>query len=121
MNTSTKATLLSALVFPGAGHLLLKKYVMAALLAAVTMVGLYLLISQAVDIALVIADKINRGEIGLDPERIAAAIELHTTATKSQTTDMAVYAVVAAWLVGVIDSFRQSRNARPESAAKTKQ
>jgi hypothetical protein len=121
MNTSTKAALLSALVFPGAGHLLLKKYVMAALLAAVTMVGAYLLISQAVFIALVIADKINRGEIALDPERIAAAIELYTTAAQSQTADMAVYAVAAAWLVGVIDSFRQGRNARQEPAAKTKQ
>lgn len=121
MKTSTKAALLSALVFPGAGHLLLKKYFIATLLAAVAAIGAYLLISQAVDIALVIADKINRGEIGLDPERIATAIEQYTTAAQSQTADMAVYAVAAAWFVGVIDSFRQGRNASQEPAAKTKQ
>lgn len=121
MNTSTKAALLSALVFPGAGHLLLKKYVMAGVLGAIATIGAYVLISQAVDIALLIADKINRGEIALDPERIAATIEQYTTAAQSQTADMAVYAVAAAWLIGVIDSFRQGRNTRQEPASKTKQ
>lgn len=106
MKTSTKAALLSALVFPGTGHLLLKRYLTAAVLAAIALVGAYVLISQAVDIALVIADKINRGEIAVDPERIAAAIQAHTTAAQSQRADIALYSVAVAWGTGVIDAFR---------------
>lgn len=117
MKTSTKAALLSALVFPGAGHLLLKSYAMAAVLAMVTTLGAYELICQAIDIAQIIADKINRGEIALDTERIAAAIEIHITAVQSQSTDVAVYAIAAVWIIGVIDAYRQGVKADNRAAS----
>lgn len=102
MKTSTKALLLSALVFPGAGHFVLKLPGRAlALLAVAALSGAHYL-RLAVQQALAIADGIERGAIALD----AAAIEQAIRQTHAQSMTVAGYVFVACWLVGIVDAAR---------------
>ena len=59
MKKSTKAFLLSALVFPGAGHLSLKKFVPGFALLAVTLTSLYYVVTTAVDHAMKVIEQID--------------------------------------------------------------
>jgi len=118
MTPALKATLISALVFPGGGHFHLKKYFAAALLAGISLVCLYLLVSTAVEAAQVISQKILSGEIPLDIVRIRAEIYRQTAASGSTTTEIATWLLVICWLVGMADSFRLGRKqeqARPKT------
>jgi len=63
MKRSTKAVLLSAFVFPGAGHVFLKRYLAGVVLAGVALIALYVYVSGAVEQALKITDMIERGEL----------------------------------------------------------
>ena len=60
MSPPLKATLISALVFPGGGHFYLKRRFTGALLAGVSLVCLVVLVSVAMEAAQVISQKIKR-------------------------------------------------------------
>ena len=118
MTPPLKAALISALVFPGGGHFYLKKHFAGVLLAGISLVCLYLLISTAVDAAQVISLKLQSGEIPLDIARIRAEIYKQSAASGSATTEIATWLLVICWLVGMADSFRLGRNqeqARPKT------
>lgn len=66
MNKAIKAALFSALIFPGAGQLLLKKYISATHFAIFSGVGLYFLFSNLMSQAQDIIDKVQRGEVSAD-------------------------------------------------------
>jgi hypothetical protein len=109
MNKSTKAALLSAFVFPGAGHLYLKKYIPAAVLAGSTLVGVYYLVAKSVEIAAKIAEKIQSGEAQLDATTITELVSKQTTGTESLLINIATIAILVCWVIGIIDSYRVGR------------
>lgn len=109
MTPSSKAALISALVFPGCGHFYLKKHIVGALLAGISLVGVYLLISTAMEAAQVISLKIQSGEIPLDIDRIRAEIYKQSAASGSTTIEIATWLLGICWLVGIVDSFRLGR------------
>lgn len=106
MDKAMKAALLSALVFPGAGHLLLKKYSAAVILAGATGVSLYFLVATAIEKALLITDKIQIGEVPLDVAVITELITKQTTGPEAQLLNIATAVLFIAWLIGIIDSYR---------------
>lgn len=75
MKTSTKAVLLSLLVFPGAGHLYLKRPWRGIVFLAPTMSALIYIVNQAAEQANKIAAQIMAGTTSLDPVALAAQIE----------------------------------------------
>jgi len=109
MKTSTKAVLLSAFVFPGAGHLLLSKYKSAAILMSVSFAGLYYLISNAVDRAVQISEEIRSGDVPLDVGAITELVSKQATGSEAQLINLATAAVVMCWLVGIVDSYKVGR------------
>ena len=106
MSKATKAALLSALVFPGTGHFLLKRYITGVVLAATSFAALYLLIAKAVEKALLISEKIQSGEVQLDVAAITELISRQTTGPEAQLLNIATAVFVIAWLIGIIDSYR---------------
>ena len=107
MTKPIKAVMLSALVFPGAGHLFLKKYVSGTVFAGITVASLYFIISRTVERALEIVDKIQRGEVQLD---IAAITEL----VSKQPADASLLnftwtVLIIAWAIAIGDSYRVGR------------
>ncbi len=109
MNKSTKAALLSAFVFPGVGHFFLKKYMAGMALAGAALVGLYWLVTQAVERAQQITAQIQSGEIPLDMATITELVSQQPTGTEAQQLNLATAVLIIAWLIGIVDSYRVGR------------
>ena len=110
MSKSLKAALLSALVFPGIGHFLLKKPVQGVLLSGVAIVCLYFLLTTAVEIAQQLSVKVQSGEIPMDVEKISEMVSQQLVGSDDQRINMPSLLLVICWLVGVVDSFRIGRS-----------
>ena len=106
MKKSTKAALLSAFVFPGVGHIYLKKYVPGAVLVGVSLVGIYYLISKTVERSLQIVEKIQSGDIQLDVTAITELVSKQSTGTEAQLLNFATAVIIICWLIAIIDSYR---------------
>jgi len=106
MSQALKAALFSAFVFPGSGHYLLKKHVRGTLLAGVTCVCAWVLLSIALEKAQEISFKIQSGEIPLDISRIMDEVSKLTASSSTQQADVATYLLVICWLVGIVDAYR---------------
>ena len=109
MKKSSKASLLSAFMFPGAGHLYLKNYIPGVALIGASLVGVYYLITKSVESALEIAEKIQSGEVQLDASTITELVSKQTTGTESQLINVATLAIIICWVIGIIDSYRVGR------------
>lgn len=109
MSNALKAVLFSALVFPGSGHLYLKKPLQGSLLVVVSIACIAILLSIAVEKAQQISAKILSGEIPLDVARITEEITSHAVAGGTQGADISTYLLLVCWLVGIVDSFRVGR------------
>ena len=109
MKKSTKAVLLSAFIYPGVGHIVLKRYVSAAGLIVAASASLYILVSNAVTKALQISDKIINGEIQPDIEVIRDLISKQQTAEETQLITIATTVLIIVWLIGIFDSYRFGR------------
>ncbi len=109
MPKSIKAALLSALVFPGLGHLFLKKYVAALLLGGTAFVSIYWLVSRVVERTLKISEKIQSGEAQLDAAAITELVSNQAGGAEAQSLDVATAVIVIVWLVAVVDSYRRGR------------
>ena len=122
MSQAIKMALISGLVFPGGGHMLMKLYIRAGLLAGASIVSLWVLLSIAMDKARDISLRIQSGEIPLDMDRITAEVSKIVSGSNTAQADIATYALIACWLVGIIDAYREGRlrdrrQAREEQAA----
>ena len=109
MKKSNKAVLFSALVFPGAGHLILKKYISAAILACASLAALYLIIANMLERAQQIADKILSGEVAPDAAAITELLSRQPTGSESQLLDAAWVVLIISWLIAIVDSYRCGR------------
>ncbi len=106
MKKSTKAALLSALVFPGLGHIYLKKYLPGLVLAGASFAALYYLIADATDKAFEIVDKLQSGDAPADIDSITAMLSQQPAGADAQLLNVATIALVICWLVGIVDSYR---------------
>lgn len=109
MDNTKKAVLLSALLFPGAGHYFLKRYATAALLSVIAVGGLYFLIAETVTRSQQIADQILAGEIAYDVATIARLASTHSAGSDAQLLSNATTAIAIVWLIGMVDSYRVGR------------
>jgi uncharacterized membrane protein len=109
MSKSSKAVLLSALVFPGAGHLHLKRYITGAVLVCAALAALYLIAADILERALAIMEKIERGEVSPDVAAIAELLSRQPIGDESLLLDAALPVLVICWVIGIADSYRCGR------------
>ena len=109
MKKSTKAALLSAFVFPGAGHIFLKKYVPGSVLAGTAFTALYYLTAKAVARAMEIVDKIQSGEIPPDIAVITELVSKQPTGTEALRINIATAIFIISWIAGMVDAYRVGR------------
>ncbi len=109
MKRSTKAVLLSAFVFPGIGHLYLKKFVIGILLSVGAATATYFIVSNAVSKALEIAKKIQSERLSLDVNAIAKLVSEQSPGTVGSSLSISTIALVVFWIVGIVDSYRLGR------------
>jgi len=106
MKISSKAALLSGLVFPGIGHMVLKQYLRGSVLVLSTLVALSVIVAGIFKRALTIVDRINSGDIPVDTSAIAEMISNSNSGADSLVESTAVIILGACWLIGIIDSYR---------------
>lgn len=106
MRMSLKAPLLSGLIFPGIGHMVLKQYLRGWVLILVTLVALAEVVSSAFQQAQIIVERINTGDIPIEPGALAEVASSATSSTQSLVDNIAVFVLAACWLVGIVDSCR---------------
>jgi len=109
MKSSIKASLLSALIFPGVGHYSLKKYKTSTVIFISALVCLYITFSKLMEKAKIIAPKIQSGEIALDVGAISEVLKSQTFSGDIKQINFAVTALILIWLVGIVDSYRLGR------------
>jgi len=63
MKISSRAALLSGLIFPGIGHIVLKQYIRASVLVFSAMAAFSVVVTSAFQRALTIVDRINSGDV----------------------------------------------------------
>lgn len=109
MRKSSKAALYSALLFPGSGHFLLRKYIRGVLLAGISIVCLYVLVAAALEIAQQISDEILSGQMALDSARISEEVSRRSAGNGFLRNGLPTYLLIACWLFGIVDSWRVGR------------
>ncbi len=106
MKRSSKAALLSGLVFPAIGHMVLKQYLRGSLLMLSALVAFSVIVTTIFQRALTIVDRINSGDIPIESGAIAELVSNSTTGVDSFVENTAVIVLAACWLIGIIDSYR---------------
>ncbi|MDH5389102.1 MAG: hypothetical protein OEY06_11725 [Gammaproteobacteria bacterium] len=106
MKSPMKAALLSAFVFPGVGHLFLKKYIQATILIGTSLSALYYLTSKSIELAMQVVEKIQNGDIAADVNAITESLTQQAAGNEAQLLDLASYTIMICWIIGIFDSYR---------------
>jgi hypothetical protein len=117
MKKSTKAALLSACIFPGVGHIFLKKHIPGVALISASFVAIYYLVSKTLEKALQIAENIQSGDVQLDIAAIAELVSQQPTGTDAQLINIATNTFIICWLIGILDSYRLGRGREKKDEA----
>ncbi len=109
MKKASKAALLSALIFPGAGHFYLKKYLPGVVLFGVALFGFSQLITDIVEKSLLITEQIQTGTVPLDVKTITGLLATTSSGNDVQSINIIGIILLVCWLAGIIDSYRIGR------------
>ena len=105
-NNSIKAALLSGLVFPGLGQVVLKHYKRGIVLMFMVSSSLMVLIFKAVQHALNILEKIELEGGVIDIYSITEAATQASSSSDSLIYKLGVLLIVACWIFGIVDAYR---------------
>ncbi len=106
MKRSSKAAMLSGLIFPGIGHIVLKQYLRGSVLMLFSLLALSVIVTRIYQRALTIVDRINSGDIPVDAGAIADMVSNSTSTADNLIENIALLVLAACWLIGIIDSYR---------------
>ncbi|QSX29629.1 hypothetical protein JYB88_15740 [Shewanella cyperi] len=120
MTPAIKAALIATFVFPGGGHLYLKKTLRGALLAAVACACLLFLMTLVYDSAQTIASGILGGSIALNTTAIAQAMDASQVELEAKGGSVS-WILLCTWLLGIIDGYRLGRKAPSQTTDGTRQ
>ena len=108
MKKSTKAVLISGLVFPGLGHIFLRRYVVGLVLLCLAGGAIYTVANTAIVTALDVAGEIESGSTALDSASISQLVTQRSQQA-GQSTNVAAWVLMISWVIGIIDSYRVGR------------
>lgn len=101
MKKSTTAIALSALGFPGAGQLYLKRYISGGLLTGVTIVALFVLSVALFEVTNSIAEKIVNGDMPVDIPMVMALVSQQITTDEIPLAHKAIKVIVVTWIASL--------------------
>jgi hypothetical protein len=108
MKRSTKAVLISGLVFPGLGHIFLRRYVVGFVLLCLAGGSIYTVAKTVIDTALDVAEEIESGSVAVDSGSMSQLVAQRSREAE-KSTNVAVWVLMASWVIGIIDSYRVGR------------
>ena len=101
MTKSTKAILLSAFGYPGAGQIFLKCYTSGIIFIITSTVGLYFILSNTFKITFQIIEDIKNGGAPPDFTTLLNLVSQHDT----QLLSNAVTIIITSWLLSIIHAY----------------
>jgi TM2 domain-containing membrane protein YozV len=108
LKKSIKAVLLSGLVFPGLGHLYLKRWVAGIVLFGVAAFAVYYISSIAMTIAVDVSRKIETGDIPADIATVTSVVSQQFSGME-QATNLASITLLVCWVTGVVGCYWQGQ------------
>lgn len=109
MSKSIKAALWSGLVFPGAGHLYLKRYGRGVVLIAVSAICLVIIASKAAAQVMAVLGQIEAEGGMIDPSRVSELASRATVAADTPALSTAIMVLIVCWVLGLVDAYRLGR------------
>jgi TM2 domain-containing membrane protein YozV len=109
MKNDLKAALLSGLVIPGLGQIVLKRYKRGVVLLLAFSAGLAAIVVEAVRQALAIVDKIDLNGGPVDINTVSDMLARTSTASESPVFKLLFYLVIFCWIIGIVDAYRIGR------------
>lgn len=106
MKRSTRAVLLSGLVFPGLGHIFLKQYLRGSILVLIALATASVIIRFAIQQAQVIVDGVVSGDISVDAGAMTELLSNASSGSDSTAVTVSTIIFGACWLIGIVDSYR---------------
>lgn len=106
MKTSLKAALLSALVYPGAGHFMLKKYVISIILACAFSLPLFFILNDIINISNTVIEQIELGKIPLDVIEIRHQLMNRLESNEGGVSHTMLFILAVVWFIGIVDAYR---------------
>ena len=110
MTNAIKGALISGLVFPGLGQIVLRHYKRGAVIIGTVLLLLVAVIVKAVQHALAILEKIEGAGGVIDINTIVDTAGQATTNSSSTTVGILTVLLVVCWIAGVIDAYGIGRN-----------
>jgi len=109
MNNAMKGALLSGLVLPGLGQIVLKSYKRGIALMAGVLGAVFVIVAKTVQQALAILEKVTSEGGPVDMESVSNAANQATTATDSLIVNLAFGLIVLCWIAGVVDAYHTGK------------
>lgn len=109
MNNSIKGALLSGLIFPGFGQVILKRYRRGFILMFTVFASLMVIAIKAVQHALAILETLEMQGGTIDMEKVTDAAAQAVSASDSAIYNIGLLLIVACWIFGIIDAYRIGR------------
>jgi hypothetical protein len=109
VNHSLKGALLSGLVFPGLGQVILKHYKRGTILILTFSASLVVILIKAVQQAFTILERIELEGGAIDMSTISKAATQASTTSDSFIFKFFLLLSILCWIVGVVDAYRVGR------------
>ena len=106
MTNAIKGVLLSALVFPGLGQIVLKRYQRGVVLMLATVAGLVAIVATAAREAWRILETIESGGGVIDQDAMSRAIAQSTAWSDNLAFNLLLVAITICWVYAAVDAYR---------------
>ena len=106
MKNSLKGALLSGLIFPGLGHLALKRYPRGIVLVLTATTSMVVIVVEAIRRAFAILEKIEAEGGQITMETITAAANQVTATSGNLILNAGLIFLVLCWIFGVVDAYQ---------------
>ena len=109
MKNAIKGMLLSGLVLPGLGQVVLKSYKRGIALVLLVLIAFITIVVSASRKAIVILEKVASEGGAVDIESVSHAASQATTTTDHLLFNIALLLIFVCWLVSVVDAYTTGR------------
>ena len=117
MKNSIKGALLSGLVYPGVGQILLKQYKRGITILAIFSVSLLIIIINEIKQAFAILEKLQSEGNAIDINSISDAAIQTTTTSGNFIITFFLFVMFSCWILGIVDAYGIGRKKDTEEHA----
>ncbi|MFV2081434.1 MAG: hypothetical protein ACC669_06175 [bacterium] len=117
MKYSLKGALLSGVVFPGLGQIILKRYKRGLVLMLTVSASLIVLAIKATQYAFTVLNKIELEGGVIDLKTIMDAATQASSTSASLVFNLGLFLIVVCWIFGTLDAYRIGRKMDLEDSA----